>query len=103
MKRLLGTLLVAGFAAGMTAGSTQIVLAEEDAYGTKKSEPVYYSGDYPPAYCYSDPTYEPPKGYLENCEPPKEWVAYCEYTYPTFTAYNGYYKADDGYWRYCGQ
>ena len=61
-----------------------------------------YDGDYPPASCHGENTYEPPDGYSDGCAPPPEWVTYCEHKYQSFNADNGYYKNYDGYYHYCG-
>ena len=64
--------------------------------------PVYaYNGDYPPASCYGENTYDPPSGYSEGCAPPPEWVTYCDHKYQSFDSDNGYYKGYDGYYHYC--
>jgi hypothetical protein len=128
MRNLLGVILSAGLVAGLaTAVSTSGALADYHGGGYKAPKKVYvapkkvyvapkkvyvapkkvyvpvYSGEYPPAYCYPGPTYDPPSGYSEGCAPPQEWVSWCDYKYKSFNEYNGYYKGYDGYYHYCGQ
>lgn len=123
MKRLLGMLLVVGFAAGMTAAATEVSLADyhgggyskpaKKYYAPKKvytpkvykkvyKQPVYsYSGDYPPANCYYEQTYDPPTGYTEGCYPPADWITYCGSKYKSFNVDNGFYFGYDDYYHYC--
>lgn len=112
MKRMTGMLVAATAAVGLVAGSAGMAAASyhaKPAYNApaKKAykQPAYnsgYSGNYPPAYCFSGPTYNPPGYYLQNCQPPQAWINWCSGKYRSFQPHNGYYKNYDGYWHFCG-
>jgi hypothetical protein len=79
---------------------------KKEYYPPKKEytpPPSYkYDGEYPSDTCYGEKTYEPPSGYVNGCEPPPDWVAYCSYKYQDrFNEENGYYFGDDKYYHYC--
>ena len=58
--------------------------------------PSGYNGNYQSSGCYGAPTSNPPPAYAQGCEPPPDWIAYCQTKHRSFNAYNGYYFRYDG-------